>query len=512
MPNFSKIVTDIVNQGFSQTLAQERQAELDKIGKSWDFYYGDQEKYIAKYRGESQEDYDDKDKMVFNYTRSVIDEYLNGVFAKPVSIVYKDKKYQKTWDEMTDPITFFKIVLFLKKVQRIAELSKLCLVMLRWNNETKSVYFEDIRGEFVNFIPDEKNPKEIGAVVISYVYDTGDPDINRRFLKRIEIWDKNKWEIWLHSPALREEKKVSSGKNPYGFIPGIRFVPEEDDNTHYGLSSTEDIVKVNEVYNNLWTSLVRICIMQSFSVLVVKSDGNIELTIAPTRFLKLENVDDADASYITPSPKISDVEKVLLDLKNELQDFSKVPSEVLQASKAKYPSSGYALRIKRIPIEQVWESRRMSYGPSLKDLSRKAIVVDKVHRNESPPNFKDIKVQVGFTNTIPAYSPQEQMIIDQSDLRYNLITPVDLMIRKYPHLTQEEAKAKIKENKKVTEELLGEPGQNLPNPQDENKNIKGLMNNPDMNVYAYQKKNKKIPNEQKKVAYRKGQSDKENPE
>jgi len=38
-------------------------------------------------------------------------------------------------------------------------------------------------------------------------------------------------------------------------------------------------------------------------------------------------------------------------------------------------------------------------------------------------------------------------------MRYNLITPVDLMLRQRPDLSREEAKKLIEENKKETEEL-----------------------------------------------------------
>lgn len=446
---FHSLVDQVITGSFSALLTTERQADLAEIGKSWDFYYGKQEYYIKQYRGETNDDYADKDKTVFNYTKLIVDEYINGVFAKPVTITLENEKQQKIWDDIVDPMTFFKILPFLIKCQRIAEVSDTCLVMIRYNKELQETYFEDIRGEFVVFLPDKNNPKEIGTVIISYLFDTGEEDLQKRFLKRIEIWDKEKWAVWLYSPSLQDKKLLGSGENPYGFIPAVRFQPEEDDNTFYGITGVSDIVKVNEVYNNLWAALVRICIMQSFSVLVVKSEGDLDLTIAPTRFLKFEQTENAEANYITPSPKINDVRQVLEELKKELQNFSQVPSSVISsADDSAVPQSGYALKIKRIPIEQAWQKRRMSYGPSLKNLVRLAVIADSINKNESP-DF-DVHVDIEFTNTIPESSPQEQIIKDETDLRHNIITPVDLMLRKYPTMTRDEAIEKIKANKEET--------------------------------------------------------------
>lgn len=443
---FQPVVDQVIAKSFSSLLSAERQQNLAQIGKAWDFYYGEQEHYIKQYRGETNEDYQDKDKTVFNYTKLIIDEYINGVFAKPVKIELKDKKQQDIWNNIVDPLTFFKILPFFTKCQRIAEISDTCLVMIRYDKVTQKTYFEDIRGEFVVFLPDKNNPKEIGTVVISYLFDTGEEDPQRRYLKRIEVWNKEQWAVWLYSPSLQDKKLIGSGKNPYGFIPAVKFQPEEDDNTFYGITGVNDVVKVNEVYNNLWAALVRICIMQSFSILVVKSEGDLDITIAPTRFLKFEQAENAEANYITPSPRISDVRQVLESLKKELQNFSQVPSSVISSSnESAIPQSGYALKIKRIPIEQVWQKRRMSYGPSLKNLVRLSLLVDAENRNEIIDS--DIQVDIEFSNTIPESSPQEQIVKDENELRHNIITPVDIMLRKYPTMTREEAIEKIKKNK-----------------------------------------------------------------
>lgn len=455
MDLFQSIVEQITNKTLSGLLSQERKAALIAIGKSWDYYNGNQEIYVKQYRGEDPEDYKDKDKPTFNYTKLIVDEYVGGVFGKPVLVKFEEDKHTARWDKIVTPISFVNQIPFMKKVQKVSEISETCLVMVRYNEKTKMPFFEEIRGEFISFIPRDDNPKEIGTLIISYIYDTGIPDPSMRFMERIELWNEEKWEIWANSPATKETEKIAGGPNPFGIIPGVIFKPEEDDNTFYGTSSTRDIVSINEVYNNLWTALMRISVMQSFSVMVVTSDNEIAITVAPTRYIKLPEVENADVKYITPQAKIEEVRKVLNSLKEDLQDFSRVPQSVFSSEGSKgAPQSGYALKIKRIPIEEVWENRRLSYGPAYAQLCAITMCVDATYSREGNAQaFLDIPPSVTFSSTIPGLSPQEQLITDQFELRYNLITPVDLYIRKHPGVKREDALKQIQENQQENVDL-----------------------------------------------------------
>jgi len=216
------------------------------------------------------------------------------------------------------------------------------------------------------------------------------------------------------------------------------------------------MVTINEIYNNLWTSLARIVVMQSFSILVVTTDGELQVIVAPTRFIKFEQSEkgSSDAKYITPEPKIEEVRKVLIDLKDELQNFSQVPSEIIsQTGGSQFPQSGYALRIKRIPIENLWQDRRMSYGPSFMKLIQMSLVIDEYHTSGKIRPLTEIHPSIRFTETIPGLDPQEQAIKDEQEIKYAIISPVDLMIRQNPYLSRQEAKDKILANRKEMEDL-----------------------------------------------------------
>ena len=456
MPDlFESIVEQVTNKTMSGLLTKERQADIAAIGKSWDYYNGDQEQYIKQYRGEDIEDYRDKDKPTFNYTKLIVDEYVSGVFGKPILVKFEDDKNTKRWEEITKPISFVNQIPFMKKVQKVAEISETCVTMVRWDQNKKVPFFEDVRGEFVSFIPRDDNPKEIGVLVISYIYDTGIPDPGMRFMERIELWSDEKWEVWANNPNTKDKERIGGGANPYKLIPAAIFRPEEDDNSFYGRSATRDVVTINEIYNNLWTALMRISVMQSFSILVVTSDNEISIQVAPTRYIKMPEVESADVKYITPDAKIEDVRKVLNSLKEDLQDFSRVPQSVFSSMGSRgAPQSGYALKIKRIPIEEVWENRRISYGPAYERLAALTMYIDAVQTGSAAPQaYLDHPPSITFSSTVPGLSPQEQLIQDQFDLRYNLVTPVDLYIRKHPGMKREDALAQLKKNQEENIDL-----------------------------------------------------------
>jgi hypothetical protein len=118
------------------------------------------------------------------------------------------------------------------------------------------------------------------------------------------------------------------------------------------------------------------------------------------------------------------------------------------------PQSGYALKIKRIPIEEVWENRRLSYGPSYEMLCALTMYVDAVQSGKtSSMGYLDNPPSITFSSTVPGLSPQEQLIQDQFELRYNLVTPIDLYIRKHPGMKREDAMEIIKRNQEENTQL-----------------------------------------------------------
>lgn len=458
---FDEIHSDAIQKTIGDIVDGERREDIRKIGKAWDFYYGEQEQYVRQYRGEKDDEYQDKDKPTLNYTKLVVNEYIEGVFGQGTKCTFKDEKHQTIWEDISSAGTFFNFDAFMVKAQRIAEISKLCVIMLRFDKTTNRVYFEDVRGELVKIYPKEDDPKQIGGILIKYLFDTGS-ESGERFKQRIEIWTEEKGAVYVLGPKedrLTDNNRIWQAPNlmrdEWGrpTLPLVLLTPEEDDNTFYGISGINDIVTINEIYNNLWMSLTRMAVYQSFSVLFLKTEGQIELTLAPTRYVEADGEND-DLKYVTPDAKINEVNAVLKAVKDELLDLSKVPKHVLSGTAQASPESGYALRIKRMPIESVWQNRRNTYRCTVSDLMAKTIIFHNINMKRAIPKPGEISERtIEYNMPYVPLNVQEQQMQDTFDLQHGIQTEVDLMLRKYPNLTREQAKSKLMENIDETNEI-----------------------------------------------------------
>lgn len=451
---FKSTVSEVLNKIQFTLTTEERKNRVALIGKSWDFYTGNYKPYITQYPGEDDIEYQRKDKPGVNYTKRIVDTYVRGVFGRPFYVTYDNSNHQQIWNDVVGASDVAdNSNLFFKSVQRIAEISDTCVVMVRYDKDKKRTYLEEVRGEYCYFLPDPKDPKKIGTLIIDYFFDPGTYG-QRALVRRIEIWDKTQFAVWHLSNFGQKSELIKSGKNPYGFIPAVRFQPESDDNSFYGLTNVDDVVNLVEVYNNLWTSLVRIGIHQSFSVLTITGDLDNKLTIAPTRMLQLPHGEiKSDAKYITPDPKIDGVQRMQAALRDEIVDSSSVPVDIIMGSKSKSAESGYALSIKHGPLNDLWDDRKSSYLPSLKKTAQMVVAVDEISNGGTVSDYSDIEVKVAFSVTRKELSPSEQTVEDAHLLEHNVITAVDIALRKYPNLTRAEAEELIKKNKEINDSL-----------------------------------------------------------
>jgi hypothetical protein len=460
---FKSRIEELIARSFQDMLDAERRLILTEIGRNWDFYYGNQdiEKYFKKYRGEDEEEYADKEKPFFNYTRLVIDEYIKGVMSLGFKTIFDDPKLQSWWDDF---ITNFNFKNFMKMVQRISELSYDCLVVPRWDKDRKQVYYEEVRGEYVKYFPDVNNPKRIGSIAIVYLYDSGIASADgSSLIKRVELWSHERIQVVEYSKVLQKRRVLYNQENPYkdedGFavIPIAKFRPENDDNSFFGTGNAGDISAINMYYNNVWMNLVRLVVHQSFSVLFLKSSTQFKVEIAPTRFLKTTDP-DATASYLTPGAKIEEVRKVREDFRNELLDISRVPVTVLAGPHGKSPQSGFSLQVKRMPIEYVWAEKRGNYEDSVKDLIRYTRIVESTHVNQTPKLKKKPTIKVPWNLMQTPVEAQTQQAQDAFELETGLTSQIELYMRKHK-VDREAAKLgvmrNLKEKEKINEALAG---------------------------------------------------------
>jgi hypothetical protein len=448
-------IKEIINGSIYDFVNESRKVEIEDIGIRWDFYNGYQQRYLRKFRDETEEEYKEKLKFEYNYTALVVDEYVNYVFGKPFSLIFEDEEINAIWEDIYGKLVFNKMPVFMMTVQRIAEISDTCGVIVRWDNKNNEIVFEHVRGEYIFPLPDKENPNKIGEIAIFYNYDTGDP--KDPYHNYLEIWNKETFSLYKWSEKTKKPigTPIVNEVNPYGFIPITLFQPKKDDNSFYGITNIGDIVNINKNYNDMWTDLGRMIDDQSFSTMVVRTSKKLDFVIGPRRLLKIDEVDPEEskgeeAKYITPDPKIDSVMNTIKTIKDELKSISLMPDLDRQGSSQ--PQSGFSLKIKRMPFDDFIQTKKASYGPSMLNLAKMAINIYYYNTNAGTmPDNNKLAATLDFSEMDSTNSEQEQITRDEFDLRYNLITPIDLMIRNNPDLTVEQAKDSYMKNKEFNE-------------------------------------------------------------
>jgi len=453
---FESQVEEVVKGGLYRIIEGSRLEWIKQTKKNWDFYGGNQLCYARQYPGESDDEFKSKQKAVFNYTGAVIDEYMSGVYQMPVTRVFKTKINREIYDKISSS---FDLHGFFKKVQKIAELSALCGVVIRTNATKTKLFLDAIPGEYIKIATSRDQPDGVEHVIIAYNFDADD---QRGLGLRVEGWSRNRVVIYevfgKHVDKVYDESNAFVDDVGEPFIPIVFFRPDEDANSPYGISKIDSIVSINEAYNSMWMDVMRTVRMQQFSLLFVKrpasetQEAPAPLNIAPTRMIE-DSSPDADAKYITPDPKIEACLKTLRALREDLMDLSRVPIEVLAGSSKQGVESASTLRVKMIPVEKVWSQRKASYGSSEMQLWKKIILASKGIWGIG--DISDLKPQIDYGEVPLPLDVEEDLKRTAQDLQLGLTNPYELYLKRDPDIgTLEDAAKKVHFNVEATKKVL----------------------------------------------------------
>jgi len=128
-------------------------------------------------------------------------------------------------------------------------------------------------------------------------------------------------------------------------------------------------------------------------------------------------------------------------------DLSGLPIDVLSGTNKGEAESGYSLKVKRIPIEQLWSMRQDSNRASLIELARKTMLFSEIHQNKKNI-YTDESVTVDFAEIEIPTSISERTMKEEWELGLGLTTEAEMIKNRNPDLTMEEAQAKFESNLK----------------------------------------------------------------
>ena len=462
---FETLAERAIRGSLAEIATKEDVARLLQIQKNWNFYRGDQVHYLARedhafvihnrdLSPAEAEAITSKPRIHINYVKLIVERYLNGVYGLEVNRKLVDETNQAIMDEVWKNNKIQRLML---SVQRIAEIEGMSAVIPRWKEKEGRIKFERYGAQ--HFIPIElpNDPTALHALILTWTAENKwglIPDIVGSTLpggnnnwysgsslgrhgphKYIEIWTAETVQAFLGKEKLIDEI------NPYGEIPFAFFRSNDDDGTFWGQTSITDTVALNHIINRLLSDLVEIVRLHGFSLLCVTGEMVDQLILKPSSFLRLP--DKGDAKYLTPNSPIKEIQEFLDWMVKRLADTSQIPEATITGGGAE--ASGFSLTIRWLPYTQMLAQKRLGYADSDKELTRIALKVFHTHTGQGNYESGDSTVEFVDTHFVP--EPQEQQRAKDAFLLANdVITPLDLIRREFPALTEEQVSARFEEN------------------------------------------------------------------
>lgn len=468
---FSSVAEDVLRGVLTEMADQHDLQRLNQIQKNWDFYRGDQTHYLLqedldflRHRTEASTDERDqvqrKIRTHFNYTRLVVQRYINGCYGLEVKReLTKDvgkKLLTKVWEENN-------IGSRMQTVQRVAELEGICAIIPRWKEGTGTIRYEHYGAQHLIPIPQPDSPTDLYALVLSWTAENKwglVPDIVGDTLPGSRNYWTYGWngsrsaksghgpqkymEMWTADrvQACLGKRVIIDTENPYGEIPFSFFRAEDDDASFWGQTSINDVVAVNHIINRLMSDLIEIIRIHGFSLLFVTGEMVDQLVIKPQSFVRVEQspgegAPKADAKYLTPNSPIREIQDFIDWLVQRLADCAQVPQATITGGAR--PESGFALTIRWLPYTQMLQQKRNGFKTSEAELARKTLLVARTHglASEGDSAYAGMSIEFVDDNFIPK-KEDEQRARDAFLLANDVITPVDLLRKEQPDLSEDQ--------------------------------------------------------------------------
>ena len=437
-------------------LYEQNKLRVAEQEKQHAYYSGNQDKILA---------YLDN-ALSLNYPSDHIAEMqkyylpLSKKIINQMAVVYKEPAKRSFGDDkMTEEYNLIlpdNVNTIDKRAHRFAKLSNVSLTFVGIDKEEKKIkYWVEPSYKYIVEVDEDGKLARV-TYPKYYKNDNGEDELYT------VVWtDKDHYlldEFGNDKAVKGNEKKI----NPYGIIPFADLVIDQGEG--YWGEGQNDIINVNEKINVLLTKLIS-------NDLILGTEGtdiaiNLELNkkgseengIRKIRRgrkypLTVENV-RSDGGLITPS-----LTNVAGDLHvKEIMDF--IETEVNHISTLKGLRAGDILSAvkdtsdyqKIMDSLTQMEMRRDDYDPC-RSYEKKRFKITKTVWNAHAQELgvkefdnKDLPLRVDFAEIEVHKTIQDEQLEKEFELKYNLSTPMDWLMKTNPDLTKEEAENLIKEN------------------------------------------------------------------
>ena len=427
----------VTQRAFSETynLEEKERKEAAELNKS--YYYGKQENDVILMN-------DDVNPITMNLTKPIIGKRCSLLYTRPLV---------REWDGPAASINFIQQVYKENKIDKLlgtvdlyAELTGSVLVHPTPDPELPSgIRLALYDGTEFSSAGNDDDPTTADAIaltsILSRLVDSAPVTSDGR--KQPQIEKVIVQQIWTNdSVTLYEgDNAVASQPNDLGFLPFVNFQGEEVHNAYIGYPIATIVRKLNSHINQLLTHIGYTIKMQSGTPIVFSGFKSGETVVVhPGRAVNIPA--DASADVLKLDPKIGESLEFIKYLEDRLYTTSSVPKITVEGGEGQ---SGRELMVRWFPLWKVFQEKSNRYQIYEMQLANMILTIAGL------PPINDLKINWPEESILPLSTQDDNL---ERDIRFNIKSPIDEIMRRDPHMTEIDAQAEYLTNKQLNEGLL----------------------------------------------------------
>lgn len=426
----------VTQRAFSETynLEEKERKEAAELNKS--YYYGKQENDVILMN-------DDVNPITMNLTKPIMSKRCSLLYTRPLV---------REWDGPAASINYVQQVYKENKIDKLlgtvdlyAELTGSVLVHPTPDPELPSgIRLALYDGTEFSSAGNDDDPTTADAIaltsILSRLVDSAPVTSDGR--KQPQIEKVIVQQIWTNdSVTLYEgDNAIASQPNDLGFLPFVNFQGEEVHNAYIGYPIATIVRKLNSHINQLLTHIGYTIKMQSGTPIVFSGFKSGETVVVhPGRAVNIPA--DASADVLKLDPKIGESLEFIKYLEDRLYTTSSVPKITVEGGEGQ---SGRELMVRWFPLWKVFQEKSNRYQIYEMQLANMILAIAGL------PPINDLKINWPEESILPLSAEDDNL---ERDIRFNIKSPIDEIMRRDPHMSEIDAEAEYLLNKSQNEDL-----------------------------------------------------------
>jgi hypothetical protein len=436
MNNFGEsIPVAITSRALTHNFSNEEKDRRTAALTNKDFYYDKGDKYINPVTP-------DVDISVVNLVRVITKKRTSLLYSQPLVREYEGPNASINFIE--DFYNYIQIDKFLYSTDIMAELTGTGLVHISNDDNEYGIKLMLFDGSDVSVLANQNDPNIADAVSVIRMFDkliekNGSMQVER--VLEQQIWTNNTVSVYTNNSTGSKPILEKTESHELPILPFVPFKGEDVEGQYLGHSSATNWRKLNDTYNKLLTHLGFMVKMESATPIALEGFESGEgLLIHPGRAINLPI--GAKAEVLDFNPKIKETLETVQYMEDMIYNTSSVPKVTILGGNA---SSGRELMIQWFPLLQLYKDKAVRYKRYELNLANAILELVGL------PPLEDMVIHFPEQSVLPLSTEEDNL---ERDIKLNLKTAIDELMRRQPELSEAEAEAAVRANQQFNQDII----------------------------------------------------------